>query len=99
MEQLIFPLLILGAFWLLLIRPQQQNAKKQRSMQDALAVGDRIVTIGGIFGSVVEIGERVRVRVADGSEIEFARQAISQVLTEEESADKTDSTEGEAHGS
>ncbi len=98
MENLLFPALLLGAFWLLMIRPQQQRAKKQREMIEALAPGDQIVTIGGIFGSIVEVGERVRVRVVDGSEIEFAKEAVARVIPAD-SAEDTDGTEGKANGS
>jgi preprotein translocase subunit YajC len=78
--QLIFLVAMVAVFWLLIFRPQQQRAKRQREMMSALKVGDEIVTVGGIFATIVEVGERLRVQVLDGSELEIARQAVGQVL-------------------
>lgn len=81
LQQLFFPILIFAVFWLLLIRPQQQRQKAQRELLGALKVGDEVVTIGGIYGTVVELSEkRVRISVYDGSELEVARQAIGSVV-------------------
>ena len=55
--QLLPLVLILGVFYFLLIRPQQQKAKEHEQMLAALAVGDRVVTTGGIYGKVVELRE------------------------------------------
>ncbi|HYC54874.1 MAG TPA: preprotein translocase subunit YajC [Candidatus Binatia bacterium] len=55
--QLIPLVLIMGVFYFLLIRPQQQKAKEHEQMLSALAVGDRVVTNGGIYGKVVELRE------------------------------------------
>lgn len=66
------------AFYVLLIRPQQQRQKQLRAMQDALRVGDRIVTIGGVYGTVSSIEEsRVGIEVAPGVVMEFDRSAIA----------------------
>lgn len=81
---------IIAVFWFLVMRPQQQRAKKQAAMLEALAVGDEIVTIGGIFATIVEVGDRLRVRVADGSELEIARQAVAQVVPQSEAAGEED---------
>jgi len=48
-------LLMLAIFYFLLIRPQQNRAKKHRAMLDALKKGDQIVTTGGIMGRIVDI--------------------------------------------
>jgi preprotein translocase subunit YajC len=79
-SNLLVIVLLVAVFWFVAIRPQQQRAKQQKAMLDALKPGDEIVTIGGLFATVVEAGERVRVKVADGSELEFAPQAISRVV-------------------
>jgi preprotein translocase subunit YajC len=88
LQNLILIVAMMAAFWFLLIRPQQQRQKKQAEMISALKPGARIVTIGGMFGTVVAAGERVLIEVADGTRIEFAPQAISQVL--EPAADDED---------
>lgn len=77
-------LLVIGglavAFWFLAIRPQQQRAKQTQDMLSTLAPGQEIVTIGGIYATVVELGDRVRVRVVDGSELEIDRRAVSRII-------------------
>ena len=63
-------------FWLFMIRPQQKRQKEVQRKREALSTGDRIVTSGGLYGTirdiketefVVEIAEGVRVRVDRGS--------------------------------
>lgn len=83
-SQLIFVGLMLAAFWFLMIRPQQQRAKSQRMMLDALKPGDSVMTIGGMYATVLEVGERVRVAAADGAEMEFAPSAIARVIANEQ---------------
>jgi preprotein translocase subunit YajC len=71
------------AFYLLLIRPQQQRQKQQRELIAALSVGDRIITIGGLHGTVVSVrDEIVRIRVADNSELEFEKTAIAKITVD-----------------
>jgi len=68
-------------FYVLIIRPQQKRAKQQTSMLNTLEPGVEIVTIGGIYGTIVEAGaERLRIRVADGSEFEIARRAVGSIV-------------------
>ncbi|HYB97772.1 MAG TPA: preprotein translocase subunit YajC [Candidatus Limnocylindrales bacterium] len=55
--QLIPLVLILGVFYFLLIRPQQQKAREHEQMLADLAIGDRVVTNGGIYGKIVELRE------------------------------------------
>lgn len=77
-------LLMLGLLWFLLIRPQQIQAKKRAEMLTALKAGDKIVTIGGICGTVKVITDtKVFVEVADGITIEMLRNSISQTETAE----------------
>jgi len=73
---------MIGAAWFLLIRPQQQRQKKQAEMLSRLTPGTEVLTVGGIFGTIVEIGEdRVRLAVADGSELEMVRGSIQTIVT------------------
>jgi preprotein translocase subunit YajC len=90
-SQLIFLAAVGVAFYLLVIRPQQQQVKRQQEMIAALEPGDSIVTIGGIFATVVSVGaERIRVSVADGSELEIATRAVSALVDSDEEADADD---------
>jgi len=76
------PLVILGGiFYFLVIRPQQQRAKQHAETVEALAPGVEIVTIGGIFGVVVATGDRVRIRVVDGSELELLPSAVGRIVS------------------
>ena len=74
--------LIFVVFYFLLIRPQQRKAKDQKSMLDALRRGDRVVTGGGIIGTVarVENPEEVTVDIAEGVRVRVLRSTISSVL-------------------
>lgn len=77
--ELLFPLILLAAMWLLLLRPQQQRAKRHRALLATLAVGDEVVTAGGILGRVVALtDDRVELEVAPGTTLGVVRQAISQ---------------------
>jgi preprotein translocase subunit YajC len=98
---------LLAIFYLLIIRPQQKRAAQQRDLVARLQPGARIVTIGGIHGTVVEVGDVVRVRTVDGSEFELSKQAVAQIRpaedpdSEEGDEDETVADEGtlEADGS
>lgn len=84
-SSLILPAAVLVAFYFLLIRPQQQQAKKQQEMLGMLRPGVEIMTIGGIYATVVSVDEdRVRVAVADGSELEIAKRAVNAVIERED---------------
>jgi preprotein translocase subunit YajC len=76
-------ILIVAVFYLLLIRPQQTRAKKHRELVESISSGDRVVTIGGVHGTVQVVDEdSVRLEVAPGTVITFAKQAISRRLVD-----------------
>ncbi len=67
--------------WLLIIRPQQKRQKDLDKMLKALKQGDRVLTSGGIIGTVVRVEEgKTVVKVADDVKLDFAKNAIVQVL-------------------
>jgi len=80
--------LIFVVFYFLLIRPQQRKAKDHKTMLDALRRGDRVVTGGGIIGTVarVENPEEVTVDIADGVRVRVLRSTISSVLAKPDPA-------------
>ena len=86
LQQFLPILLIIGVFYFLIIRPQQKRATAQREMLASIKSGDEIVTVGGIYAVIIEVGERIRVRVADGSELELAKAAIAQVVAPKDAA-------------
>ena len=83
--QLPFMLIMMGAiiavFYFMLIRPQRKKQKELQSMIESLKKGDRIVTIGGIRGSVFNVTDKtVVVKVDDNTKIEFSKDAIAGVV-------------------
>ena len=92
---LITMLLMAVVFYLLLVRPQQKKARQQQALLSALGRGDRVITIGGIHGTVVEMDdETVQIEVAPGTVLTMARQAIGRRISEldENDAVETDET-------
>lgn len=80
MDLLLFPLLLIGMY-LLLVRPQQRRLQAQREMVASIAVGDEVVTAGGIIGTVrVLTDERMFLEVADGVELTVLRGAVSRKI-------------------
>lgn len=79
--QLIPFVLIIVVFYFFLIRPQQKKQKEREKILDALKKGDRIVTIGGLHGTVVEVNQEKKTVLIDagGVKLKFDRSAISTV--------------------
>ena len=73
--------LMFVVMYFLMIRPQQKRAKEQKSMMDALAKGDEVVTSGGILGKVSKVTDAyVTVEVAAGTEIVVQKPSITTLL-------------------
>jgi len=79
----IIPLGFLAIFYFLIIRPQQKKDKKIKDMRGSLAVGDEIVTIGGLYGKIVKIKEDViTIEVgSDKTKLVIARWAIGNTVS------------------
>ncbi|MGI6129082.1 MAG: preprotein translocase subunit YajC [bacterium] len=80
----LLPMIIFFAiFYFFLIRPQQKQRKERQNMLGALRKGDKIVTIGGIHGTLTDVKEHVvRLKVADNLELKFNREAVGYVVKE-----------------
>jgi preprotein translocase subunit YajC len=80
--------LIFVVFYFLLIRPQQKKQKDQRTMLDALRRGDRVVTGGGILGTVSKVvsPEEVEIDIAPGVRVKVLRSTIASVLAKPDPA-------------
>lgn len=79
------PMIILFVmFYFLLIRPQQQKQKKHQAMVNNLKKGDKVTTIGGLYGTVTGFkgDQTVILKIANNVEIEFLRNAVSYVRVE-----------------
>lgn len=69
--------LILGIFYFVLLLPMRKRQKKVKQFLDALKVGDRVVTSGGIFGTITRVGdESLQVQVAERVRLEISRNAV-----------------------
>ena len=77
-SSMIMILLIIAIFYFFMIAPQQKKQKKINAFRDNLKNGDKVVTIGGIYGRIREIKDNtVILEVADGVRIKFDKSAIS----------------------
>ncbi|RJQ56354.1 MAG: preprotein translocase subunit YajC [Actinobacteria bacterium] len=75
--------LIIAVFYFLLIRPQQQRAREHRTLMAEIKAGDRVVTIGGIFGTIKAIeDDMVSLEIARDTSITIAKSAIASRQTE-----------------
>ena len=82
---LIFILVLLVFMYVLLIRPQRQQAKRHQEMLESIAVGDEVITAGGIYGEVTGIDdERVQLEIDADVRIAVARKAIASKVPPEE---------------
>ena len=80
--------LIFVVFYFLLIRPQQKKARDHRATLDALRRGDRVVTGGGIIGTIVRVDgpEEVTVDIAEGVRVRVVRSTITSVVAKPDPA-------------
>ena len=83
-------ILIFVVFYFLLIRPQQKKVKQHREMVSALRRGDKVVTAGGLIGTVTKIisDTEAQVELAEGVRVRVMRHTISDVLSRTEPAGK-----------
>ena len=89
---------IIAIFYFLIIRPQNKKQKETQKMLSALKKGDKVVTIGGIHGTIQSVREQsVVIKVDDDTKIEFNRSAISSIVTaaKEDKEDKEEKQENE----
>jgi preprotein translocase subunit YajC len=78
---LLFPIGLLIILYFLMIRPQIKRQKEHRALVEGLSKGDEIITMGGVAGRVMDLGENfAQVEVADNVTIKVRRQAVEAVL-------------------
>lgn len=72
-----------GALYFILIRPQQMRQKQKMEMIGQLKVGDRIVTAGGVIGRIGRISEdQIVLTIANGVEVDIVKEAVSSKFEE-----------------
>ena len=82
-------LLMVVIFYFLLWRPQKKQQKERANLLGSLKKGQKIVTIGRIYGEIVERDdEKVKVQVSEKVELTFARTAVANVLSKKNKEEK-----------
>ncbi len=75
--QLIPFVLVLGIFYFVILLPMKRRQQKVQAFLTALKVGDRVVTSGGLFGTITRLGDQsVQIQVADKVRVEISRNAV-----------------------
>ena len=75
---------MLAIMYLLLIRPQRAKQRAAQEMLNRLAPGDEVLTVGGMYGDVIEVEEdKVVLEIAEDVHIEVSRQAIARIIQDE----------------
>jgi preprotein translocase subunit YajC len=83
--------LIIGIFYFMILRPQQKRQKDRQKLLDALKKGDKVVTAGGLHGTIAGLDDKTAlIQVADNVKMKFERSAVTTVIREGESVEKKD---------
>ncbi len=78
-------LIMFAIIYFLMIRPEQKKQKERQSMMSTLQKGDKVLTIGGLHGTVTNVKDNVvMVRIADNTVVEVAKTAVSSVVNRTE---------------
>jgi len=89
-SSLIFLVFMFVIFYFLLIRPQKKRVNQHRALIESVGVGDEIVTIGGLYGTVRNMGEEdFELEVSPGTTLRFTRSAIARRVTEDLDPEET----------
>ncbi len=78
MQQILMLVLVLVVFYFFMIRPQQKKQKDLKKFRENLAVGDKVLTIGGVHGKILEVTDTTVLINSEGSKIRFEKSAVSQ---------------------
>jgi preprotein translocase subunit YajC len=77
-SSLVVMLLVIVVFYFTMLRPQMKKAKEQKKFREAIKKGDKIVTIGGIHGKILEVFDKaVIIEVEDGGKLRILKDAVS----------------------
>jgi preprotein translocase subunit YajC len=69
--------MILGVFYFFMIRPQVKRQKEAKKLRESLKPGDKVVTIGGIHGKILEVADSTVLISSEGSKIRVEKSAVS----------------------
>jgi len=95
----IYLVILVAAFYFLIVRPQRRNAMIRRQLLAAVEVGDEIVTTGGVYGTVVAIeDDTLDVEIAPGVVVKLARGAVGARITPESEYDDDEDDDEDEDG-
>lgn len=76
--------LMVGIFYFLLIRPQQRRVRQQRELVNSLQVGDEVITIGGMLGTIRRMDDdEVTLEVSPGTDVRIVKSAVARKFVPE----------------
>ena len=78
MQQIIMLVLILVVFYFFMIRPQMKKQKEMKKFREGLKAGDKVVTIGGMHGKILEVADSTVLISSEGTKVRFDKSAIAQ---------------------
>ena len=79
-NQLIMIVLMIGVFYFFMIRPQMKKQKDLKKFREGLKAGDKIVTIGGIHGKILEISDATVLIQSEGTKLRLEKSAVSSAM-------------------
>lgn len=84
LSSLIFLGLLIAIFYFMLIRPQKKRMESHRALIESVGVGDEIITMTGLYGTVRAIGDDdVEIEIAPGTTVRFLKSAIGRRVSED----------------
>lgn len=97
LANLVFLAFLIAIFYFMLIRPQKRRVEQHKKLIESVGLGDEVVTIGGIFGTVRRLGDDdVELEVAEATTIRVVKSAIARRVTEDIEDDVGATGEGTA---
>ncbi|HEU4487719.1 MAG TPA: preprotein translocase subunit YajC [Actinomycetota bacterium] len=84
-SSLIFIVLMGAIFYFMLVRPQRRRVQQHRALVDSLSVGDEVVTIGGLYGTITRLSDDdVELQVDSSTTLRFLKTSIARVVVEDD---------------
>ncbi len=79
-NNLVMIVLMIGVFYFFMIRPQMKKQKELKKFREGLKAGDKIVTIGGIHGKILEIADTTVLIQSEGTKLRLEKSAVSSAM-------------------
>ncbi len=79
-NNLVMIVLMIGVFYFFMIRPQMKKQKELKKFREGLKAGDKIVTIGGIHGKILEIADSTVLIQSEGTKLRIEKSAVSSAM-------------------